>query len=247
MGGPEGRIEWLCYADGIENIPEPLPAQKCLPEWYKEMPFSLDDTDAGDYDGLTVRSCMAVLDAMTMGWILRAPFDIDLTITRSNGGFDIDIDRSGIPEWPNQLAKHPIEQLGGSHPEMPLPILKFITPWVCRAPEGVSSLITSPFNQHDRRFEAFSGVVDHDHYFGLNNVPSLWTELPYNGVIEQGTPLAQVIPFTRDGIVTEATVREMDADERRKRDEQAEQLIPDESHYRQEKWVPKGGARNDTP
>jgi hypothetical protein len=61
-----------------EFAPEPKPALRFVPEWYKGQSGAKDD-NWGIPQGFatsTVKRCMPVFDAMTAGYILSAPCDI---------------------------------------------------------------------------------------------------------------------------------------------------------------------------
>lgn len=228
-------VEFICPEEWYGEAAEPYPANNNLPEWYKDLEPAADGGDGG----FTVKRCMSFLDAMTMGWILPMPFDVHINVHEERMAMEV--------TWDNEFdvfSKHATKQLGGgAHPEMKAPIVKFETPWVMRTPEGVSTLITDPMNRADGRFKGFSGVIETDGYYSNILLPCLWTEPGYEGTIEKGTPLLQAIPFSRDGIVGDGVVREMNEAEAKKQHRFQKLLDETEGLYRNALWEAKNQAR----
>jgi hypothetical protein len=65
-------------------------------------------------------------------------------------------------------------------------------------PLGYSFLLTHPINRHELPFTTVSGVVDGG--FVTNPIGSLpfYIKDGFEGVIPQGTPIAQIIPFRQE-------------------------------------------------
>ena len=69
--------------------------------------------------------------------------------------------------------------------------------WMTRTPPGYSTLFMSPMHQEYSPLKAIEAVVDTDKFLtdGLN---SFFLEKNFEGVIKQGTPILQAIPFKRE-------------------------------------------------
>lgn len=228
-----GEVAFVAPEKFYGDVAEPKAATDCLPKWYTDLPMGRSDPDSD----LTVRDCMGFMDALTMGFILPAPTDIDISVTT---GGNVEYDGGGYGKEP--LGGHPKEQLGGDrHPEMPKPIVKFEMPWSVVAPDGVSVLVTPPLNRPEKRFTTFSGVVDVDDYAGPINAPAIWHEVPFDGTVNEGEPVAQIIPFDREGVISDATVRPATDGEE---EGAVRNRNPDDgpyTGYRQSVWNPKDG------
>ena len=122
-------------------------------------------------------------------------------------------------------------------------VLQWLSPWRIRVPEGFSVLVTSPMNRREPRFSTFSGIVDFDRGFFHVNSPFVWEAYPYSGTVERGTPIVHLVPFSRSGVVTDAKIRRMDEADAEEAKRELEQKRGNFSRYREEKWVPKRGAR----
>lgn len=237
----DDTIEFVTEKELYGAIPEPIPASKVLPDWYKQLGQRTTENDKRELQSATVKRCMPFLDAMTMGWILplaaEVQFDAEDGYVQYTWGFDEDV-----------VSSHNMNQVGGDmFPENDWPILKFHNFWCINVPDGYSLLVTNPLNRIEPRFQTFSGVVDADHYFNYINAPFMWTGGEYHGVMDAGTPIVQVIPFKRDAMLSDGVVREMTEDEHLEQRRTQTRLNSQESMYRDERWQAKRGSRNVPP
>jgi hypothetical protein len=121
--------------------------------------------------------------------------------------------------------------------------MKFINYWSMKVPDGYSALITNPLNRPGQPFTPFSGVVDLDNYFNNVNAPFMWTGGEFEGVIDAGTPIVQVIPFERDSMLTDATARPMTEEEKLEVIRTKNEIGSHGSMYRDRRWQHKPGSR----
>jgi len=177
----------------------PLPASQFLPEWYKRQPGYTDETKQVMQDGNynhTVKHCMPALDAMTAGYIIPLPQDVE---AEDNEEGNVSI------RWPSDVFTQFSTHSTGQVSELPIdskiwdPVAwKFHNPWVIATPPGYSCLFLSPLWHEDLPFKCFPGVVDTDTYnIQPVNFPFLLRK-GFRGKIEMGTPMIQVIPFKRE-------------------------------------------------
>jgi hypothetical protein len=229
----EPKIEFLCFQEDFGNIPAPYPARKLIPEWYKALPMRL-------HPGLesgTVKRCPPFLDAMTAGWIIPLVADVQI---KTNGDasyveYDTQFHRSMI-ENHNHLQ---ITSSKCPNPVDPKPPIKFMNWWAIKCPPGYSLLFVPPLNRPDPRFTIMSGLVDADGYFEFINFPFVFNEPNFHGIIEAGTPLAQVIPIKRDTMFKESIVRAFtDRDIKDLNDTRCKRRSHI-SHYRDNVWTKK--------
>jgi hypothetical protein len=236
LSGDDEIIEFVCPKELYGAIPEPIPANKVLPEWYKKLEGKLDKNRASDS---SVKRCAPFMEAMTMGWIIPLAGEVNVesdedSNVRFDWGFKKDL-----------IDSHSPDQIGGdSFPLDDWSIYKFLNYWSIKAPDGYSAIITSPMNRQNQLFQTFSGVVDVDQYFNTINAPFLWTGGEWRGVLDVGTPLVQVIPFKRDSMITDANVRSMTEKEKMDQETTQTKITSHSSVYRDEMWVSKTGTRN---
>ena len=172
----------------------PKPAVKNIPDWYKDTP------EYGNEHGRkivepgstahTIKKCIPVLDAMTAGYILYTQVDVQVT--------QVD----GLPyfHWASQdaISFHPIEQ-APLHPlrnEAPYP--KWNNPYAIKTPPGYSTLFLPPMHNPNKIFTVLEGFVDTDTYPAAVNFPFILNDVKWEGIIDAGTPMVQVIPIKRD-------------------------------------------------
>ena len=226
-------LEFLCRPEDAGVIPEPYPARKAIPDWFKALPSVLRP----GLEQSTVKRCPPFLDALVTGWIIPLAADVEI---KSNA------DASGISyEWRfhrPMIENHSAEQVTSAKCPAPhhiLPPMKWMNHWAVKCPPGYSLLFTPPLNRPDPRFEVFSGLVDADGYFEFVNFPFVWKQPNFHGVVEAGTPLVQVIPVKRSALVTKATIRGMYPAEEREMEQTRARRRSHTSHYRDHIWERK--------
>ncbi len=178
---------------GLDLFP-PKPAIKAIPDWYKDTPEYIEQLgrkyDKEGHTSATIKKCIPVLDAISSGYILYT--QVDVQITQENG-FPYYV-------WPSlqPIAFHPLEQ-APLHPkktESPYP--KWNNPYAIKTPPGYSTLFLPPMHNPNKIFTILEGLVDTDKYTAPVNFPFILNDVKWEGIIEAGTPMAQVIPVKRD-------------------------------------------------
>jgi hypothetical protein len=177
------------------TLPQPIPASKKIPEWYKSIPRYIGgnkkpNKDSGT-DG-TIKTCMPILDVMTSGYLILSSADVFIQ-KNEDGRFyswaDYDLisfhGQGQVTGYPKLQKKLQLEN-----------VPKFNNFWIVQTPKGYSSLFITPFH-HDLPFTILPAIVDTDTYFNPVNFPFL-PDPDFEGLIPKGTPIAQVIPFRRD-------------------------------------------------
>ena len=195
------KLEFLAYPEHYGAIPEPYPARKLIPDWYKALPMKL-------HEGLesgSLKRCPPFLDAMVTGWIIPLAADVEIKSNEDASGVEYSwkFDRAMIENHsPGQVTSDKCPA-----PHKDLPPMKWSNWWAIKCPPGYSLLFMPPLNRPDPRFTVFSGLVDADGYFEFINFPFVWTQPNFHGVVEAGTPLVQVIPVKRSTLFKESEVR----------------------------------------
>jgi len=165
------------------DLLRPAPASRLVPEWYRQMNGVEDRVE-------TVKKCIPVLDAFTIGYMIPLSADVmydhESKQIISNAAFKVNSDH-----MPVQTKDVPI--LPGFDPQPH----KWMNSWHIKTPKGYSTLFIHPLNRQDLPFYSFSGVVDTDTHPMVINFPFVIRE-DFKGVIPAGTPMIQAIPFKRD-------------------------------------------------
>ena len=184
----------------FEVQPKPYPAVKQLPKWFTDAePYF--DRPGWPNDGklhfrdreenITYKKCVPLLDSLGAGYIIPLWADV---MVEQNGGFP------GI-YWKTQL--NIFELHGSPSREIPAPtgydqvVYKYLNTWIPQTPKGYSCLVISPLGYNDLAFKAIPAIVDTDSSTLELSFP-MWIKKGFEGIVEKGTPLVQIIPFKRD-------------------------------------------------
>lgn len=180
---------------------KPYPAVKQLPKWFLDMePYkdsqSIYPQDSklhfrGRVANATFKKCVPLLDGMSAGYII--PLWTDVMVEQNDGFPDI--------FW---KTKYDVFLLHGeSSREITPPtgydqiVYKYLNCWIPQTPKGYSCLVVSPLGHNDLPFKAIPAVVDTDKST-LELIFPMWFKTGFEGIVEKGTPMVQIIPFKRD-------------------------------------------------
>lgn len=182
-------IQFRCLEEDWDVIPKPFPSRKFMPDWFK----SLSPKLGNGYEKSTIKKCSPFLDSLTAGWIIPLASEIYIKTNDDCSSFEWEC------KYPKSILEtHSSDQLNGEkHPQFPKPPMKFMNYWSIKVPDGWSVLFTPPLNRQDPRFTCMSGIVDCDKYEEFINFPFFWNKPNYDGFLQVGTPLVQVIPIHR--------------------------------------------------
>jgi len=187
-------IHFTCDEDRLDYVAKPVPASTKLPQWYKDMPSYVNGKkEYSEGTNGTIKKCMPVFDAMTAGYLVLLPCDV--YVSRNADGapnFNWSIEYKVVTEHPKeQVDTFKVSNKNG--PEF----LKWSNPWKVTVPKGWSVLFTQPMHRDDLPFTILPGVVDADTFTLSVQFPFV-LEKNFEGVIPEGTPIAQIIPFKRE-------------------------------------------------
>jgi uncharacterized protein DUF6065 len=164
------------------KIPNPYPASRHIPEWFKNMPA---ESEIGD----TLKRCPPFLEAMTAGYIIPAPGDLLLSMTYT--GLTVE----GKYEF---LSLHRPAEYRGS-PLQGNIVAKFHNPWIIVTPPEYVCLITAPINRFEIPFMPLTGIVETGTYYKEVQLPIVCLMRPGDRfMLPCGAPMIHVIPFRRE-------------------------------------------------
>jgi len=177
---------------GFNDLEQPQPASKFIPDWYKNMESYIGGDKKPTGDGATkatVKRCMPVFDAINVGYIITSPADIYVSIKDGEQFF----------EWSSLglISFHPIEQAPNHPAKNRHAYPKWNNYWAIRTPKGYSTMFVEPMHR-ESVFAILPGIVDTDEYYAPVNFPFTIKDPEFEGLIPKGTPIAQVIPFKRE-------------------------------------------------
>jgi hypothetical protein len=178
----------------------PKPAINHVPKWYKNdklftnghndfMKSHLDHSDG------TYKLCVPLVDSLTAGYIFVTTCDMVITNVSKDGyapNIQWKVDWTPIDmQQPEVLGNFPIPF--GHHSTS----FRWNTDWQIITPKGYSLWITHPSNRYDLPFTTITGFVDTDKHPNSLLFP-FFIKNGFEGIIPEGTPIAQIIPVKRD-------------------------------------------------
>jgi len=181
-------------------FPEPVSVASSIPEWWKHQESYLNnnqDIHKGTMM-LTIKKCQSIFDSMTFGYYLKCPMDIFIDATGDKIKVELTSEIMGLHQQyilshhlKEQMSKYPIPDY--FHEE----IIRIHPMWLVKTEEGHSALFISPMHAEDSPIKAISGVIDTDAY-ASDGYLSFFVKKGFKGIVKQGTPIIQVIPFKRE-------------------------------------------------
>ncbi len=200
-------VEFYCHPDLAGVIPEPKPAVKNLPDWFKNLePSYGTERDTFGNKTMSAKRCLPLLDGMSLGFTI--PLCGDLHVRTNHNNSQIELTN---PPALKVCEFHNADQVGGpsaaklNHGNP----LKFINRWVIKTAPGWSILFTNPLNHFDQPFTCLSAMVDTDKYPKEVNFPALWHEFDADVHLSAGTPLVTAIPIKRNSFDKKPLIRPM--------------------------------------
>ena len=184
------KVTFCATDEGMAKVwPHPKPASRFIPEEYKKLERFVNK----DYYSPTVKTCIPVLDSLTMGYII--PFDQDYLVHPVGDDFSVipanreenDFGYHNKAQLPEEWKKIAGENAG-----------KFHNKWLIKTPPGYSCMFVKPMNRIETRFDIIPGVVDTDVYINVINFPFILNKRDEQFIVKKGEPMVQVIPFRRE-------------------------------------------------
>jgi hypothetical protein len=144
---------------------------------------------------MTFKACTPLTDTMAAGYILELPATINISNNASSDSLTYVDWRTTFPildsQDPDVLGEYPIP-IGYNKN-----IFRWIIDWKIETPPGYSLWITHPSHRHDLPFFTLNGFVDTDKHPNTLLLP-FFIQMGFEGLIEKGTPIAQIIPIKRE-------------------------------------------------
>ena len=183
----------------FEVCPKPFPASQALPQWWKDAtPYikSPENTDGKKIiienreSNASFKKCTPMLDLLSSGYIV--PLWADVQIKIENNGHP-------LIRW--RVLKDVFEFHLTQEVEIPNGYqktqFKFLNQWIPKLPKGFSALIISCPGYPNTPFRAMQAIIDYDKTTHPLSPPVFLKE-GFEGIVEKGTPMFQIIPFKRN-------------------------------------------------
>jgi hypothetical protein len=180
----------------------PTPGYLHIPSWFKKQKLFSNNENSymkaikkSDFVK-TFKLCTPLVDSISSGYMMTLPADIVVTNTSNDGGYlpnitwsvswvIVDAQDVGV------MGGYPIPT--GYYPQM----FRWHPDWIIKTPAGYSLWVTHPSHRHDLPFLTLNSFVDTDSHPNEIMFP-FFIKYGFEGIIEKGTPIVQVIPVKRD-------------------------------------------------
>jgi hypothetical protein len=192
------------HVDGL--LKKPKPSTNYVSNWYKNQKlFTNNENDflkakQKDDFGTSYKLCVPITDSLTAGYILELPADIFVKNIGTGKNYTPYIEwRTTFPVLDVQdnksLGNYPIPNNFNNT------FYRWIVDWKIVTPSGYSLWITHPSHRHDLPFFTVTGFVDTDQHPNPIVFP-FFIKNGFEGIIEEGTPIAQIIPIKRENWIS---------------------------------------------
>jgi hypothetical protein len=231
------RLKFRCPPEYEKLIPQPFPAVRGLPDWYRSMPQKSFNPIAAK-ESLTLKKCPPFIDAMTYGFLI--PLPVDLKVQDGEFSWDFDVPEGFVSDYARSpIDFHDPSQVAGTpFFDDDRFIIKFINFWTVEAPAGHSVLFTHPVNRGDLPFRTLTGLVDCDTFHNSPvHFPAHWHDDQFNGVLPKGTPFVQCLPVKRE--IWSAEIGTLSAEELTRLNETQDLIRRQTDVYRRQYRAPK--------
>jgi hypothetical protein len=192
------NIEFIAIDEYSYKVcPKPFPAASGLPKWWRDATPYIKSSKNPDGKKMIIfnsnsnasfKKCTPMLDVLSSGYIV--PLWSDIQVQIDNG--------EQYVSW--RVGKDVFENHNGQEVEIPdgysKKQFKYKNPWIPKLPFGYSALIVPCFGYPNNPFRAISAVIDYDKTPHPLFVP-MYLKENFEGIIERGTPMFQIIPFKR--------------------------------------------------
>ena len=183
------------------NVHErPKPAKEFVPDWFKNLSpyFKTPENPQGElivenfHSNASAKKCMPMLDAMTAGYII--PLWTDVQVRQVNG--------EPLITW--KVQDEVFELHGGTFRVLPAPpgydqiVFKYVHKLWIQTDPGYSIAVSAPAGHYDQPFLQIPAVIDSDSKSMAPTPFPVWIKKGFEGIVEKGTPIAQVVPFKRE-------------------------------------------------
>ena len=137
------------------------------------------------------KSCPAMLDTFTSGYILRTPCDIEFYLKRGRVKVKLPIgfeDLVGLREPMDGFETPPGFDVRHFH---------WYLNWAPELPKGYSILYLPPINHFNLPYITVAGIINSDMVTNSGLVP-FFLKNGFTGIVPAGTPIVQLFPFKRE-------------------------------------------------
>ena len=177
-------------------IPPITSAKEVFPKWFKDIPKYYDGSNSlrvnDGQANIGVKGCYPFIDTFTSGYVIK--LHCDVLVEKGISGISVNWTHDISP-----IVGRSIELVNGIPNFSSFTSFEFAWElfYRIRLPKGYSALFVHPLNRTDLPFISSSGIVDADGGMANGSIP-FSLDKNFEGIIPEGTPIIQIIPFKRD-------------------------------------------------
>jgi hypothetical protein len=164
----------------------PTPAKSKLPKWWLDASIYINKNKKGTLnEPRDFKSCAPFGDALSAGYMLVTPCDIEISFDNGNVTFQtIDRFTFNIVQVRGPAIENKTQGHGMPFPDDCFPVMYHWEPtYASKVPKGYSLLVTHPLNRHDLPFVCTSGIMDSDVFVDAGSVPFFISSLNFVGSV----------------------------------------------------------------
>jgi len=203
------KIPFLKDVDGVA----PVAANRFIPDWWFDTPFSLPSDEKHYSDSRTVRQCPAFPDLFHSGYVLPMWADTTLYFNSKTKQWRWRCGSSPSPFKINFFEPHQFtdnttyafKSISASA------IFQFENPWTIRTTKGYSLFQFPLFYHFNKDFSVLPGVYD-PYSAETDKLEIAYFADDKEIFIKKGTPLVQYIPYKKEKV--EAIIRDENENDR---------------------------------
>jgi hypothetical protein len=182
----------------FEVCPKPFPASQVLPQWWKDASPYIKGPQNPDGKKIIIedresnasfKKCTPMLDVLSSGYVVPLWSDIQIR----------NVDGYPVISW--RTTQNVFELHDGQEVEIPDGYqniqVKFLNQWVPKLPKGFSALIIPCPGYPNNVLRPIPAIIDYDKTTHPL-YPPMYLKEGFEGIIEKGTPMFQIIPFKRN-------------------------------------------------
>ncbi len=193
------------YGWAVQN--KPIPTSAKIPDWWRKMTPYVKSPDNPNGTKImvenrivnaTMKKCTPMLDALSSGYLLTLWSDVQIRQIKNVDGTYAPRVTWRVSSNEGVFQLHGNEAISDMTPPLGYStyVFKYMNTWIPHTPKGYSILFTAPFNYENLPFYAVPAIVDSDKS-SIEIIPPMWVQEGFEGIVEAGTPLVQLLPFKR--------------------------------------------------
>ena len=195
-------IEFISMLPMLSEIEDtrPVPANKFIPQWWKDMPFDLNmDKEKYRFESGLVKQCPAFPDLFSSGYILPMWADTTIYFDKDTGIYEWKCGSMGSPFKINVFEQYKfIDQANYTYKgNLANIIFQFVNPWYIRLAKGYSVFQLPLFYHPTGKYDILPGTYD-GHIANTNKLEIAYFTDKEEIFIKKGTPLVQYIPYKKE-------------------------------------------------